>query len=66
MEGSMKFIYQFDENAPKVELTLSPEATLTEVLEQFEGFLFAAGYRYEGTLDFVNEHVKEETENVTA
>lgn len=64
MEGNMKFIYQFDENSPKVEITLSPESTITDALEGFEAFLRAAGYCFDGVVDIVNEN--EESENVTA
>ena len=64
MEGNMKFTYQFDENSPKVEITLSPESTLTDALEAFESFLRAAGYGFDGVVDIVNEN--EESENVTA
>lgn len=51
----MKFEYQFDENSPKVTVELSAESDLPTVLEQFEGFLKAAGYPVEGTLDFIEE-----------
>lgn len=63
MEGRMKFTYQFDENSRLVEVTLSPEASLSEVLESFEGFLFAAGYRFDGNLDF---YAEEESTDVSA
>lgn len=52
----MKFEYQFDENSPKVTVELSAESCLPDVIEQFEHFLLAAGYSFEGTLDFVEEH----------
>lgn len=55
MDGKMQFIYQFAEHSPRTEVTLSPESTLTEVVEQFEIFLKAAGYGFDGALDFVQE-----------
>ena len=60
----MRFTYQFDENSPKVEITLSPESTLTEALEGFENFLRAVGYSFDGVVDILGE--TEELENVTA
>lgn len=51
----MKFEYQFDAEHPKVTIELSPEATLSEAVEQFEAFLKAAGYSFDGKLDFVEE-----------
>jgi hypothetical protein len=55
MAGVMKFEYQFDENSAKVTVELSPESDLTTVLEQFEAFLKASGYAFDGLLDFVAE-----------
>lgn len=49
------FIYQYDENSPKVTVELPADSSLPDVLEQFEGFLKAAGYGVEGTLDFIEE-----------
>lgn len=49
----MQFIYQFEPNAPKVTMEISPESSLPDVLEAFESFLRAAGYSFEGTLDIV-------------
>lgn len=62
MECSMKFTYQFDQDAVKIEVSLPPEAVLPEVLEAFEKFLVASGYVFDGTLDFVQE----ESNGVTA
>jgi hypothetical protein len=53
--GYMKFMYQFDEHSPKVELTLSPGETLSEVIQQFEYFLKASGYNFNGHLEFYEE-----------
>lgn len=49
------FQYQYDENSAKVTVELPPDSTLGDVLEQFEGFLKAAGYGFDGHLDFVEE-----------
>lgn len=58
----MKFFYQYDENSPRIEITLSVDSTLDEVVTQFEGFLLAAGYRFNGSIIFSDQ----EPENVTA
>lgn len=52
---SMKFTYQYDDVSPLVEVTISPQSTLLETLEAFEGFLKAAGYHFDGELDFVQD-----------
>lgn len=49
------FTYQFDEKSPKVTVELSPESDLGEVLEQFEAFLKAAGYSFNGQVDIVED-----------
>ena len=51
----MKFTYQFNEDHPKVEITLSPETGLPETLEAFESFLRAAGYSFQGIIDIVDD-----------
>lgn len=51
----IKFEYQFDKTSPKVVVKLSAESTLDVVLMQFEGFLRAAGYSFDGELDFIKE-----------
>jgi len=58
---SMKFIYQFDEGAPLVEITLSAQADLTEILESFKGFLQAATYQFKDGdyLEIVNDNLNE-------
>lgn len=53
----IKFEYQFDDTAPKVVLELSPESSLPEVIDQFELFLLASGYSFEGHLDFYEDVV---------
>lgn len=56
----MRFTYQYDKDSPKVTMTIKgPDTTLAEVIEQFEGFLKAAGYSFDGQLDFTEEQVKE-------
>lgn len=49
------FIYQYDENSPRISINL-PCPTLSEAIEQFESFLRAAGYSFDGMLDI---HEKE-------
>lgn len=49
------FEYQYDANSPKVHIELSSDSTLSDVIEQFERFLLAAGYSFYGTLDFIEE-----------
>lgn len=49
------FEYQYDANSPKVRIDLHSDASLPDVIEQFERFLLAAGYSFEGNLDFVEE-----------
>ncbi len=49
----MKFFYQFEEHEPTVEVILSSQSELSEVLEQFENFLRGAGYQFNGQLDIV-------------
>lgn len=51
----MKFEYQFDDKSPRVSIELSPESSLGDVIEAFESFLKAAGYSFDGQLDFVEE-----------
>lgn len=53
--GRMYFEYQAGENEPLVQVTLSPHVDLSEAITQFEGFLKAAGYAFEGELDFVED-----------
>lgn len=53
--GKMEFFYQGGRAEPKVVVTLSPHSDLVEAVEQFEGFLRAAGYSFDGHLDFVLE-----------
>lgn len=52
----MQFVYQYDKQSPRVVVRVpGPDTTLTEALEQFEAFLKAAGYSFDGQLDFVND-----------
>lgn len=54
-EGKMEFTYQFDKHSPRVVMTISPQSTLTEVFEAFEGFLLGAGYSFKGQIDIVGD-----------
>lgn len=51
----MEFKYRFDEQSPVITVSLSSEATLTEVVEIFERFLKAVGYCFDGNLEIVEE-----------
>ncbi len=51
----MKFIHQYDENSPLIEVTLHKDSDLSEVFEAFAGFLRAAGYVFDGNLEIINE-----------
>lgn len=60
----MKFTYQYNEDEPKVEFTLSPEISWMDALQQFEHFLRGAGYLFDGHFDIVyaeGEEPKDET-----
>lgn len=50
------FEYQFEQHAPKIRVELSSESTISEVLEQFEGFLRASGYHFDGTIDIIEDN----------
>lgn len=54
------FEYQFDETHPRVRVEMSPQSDLSEVLEQFQGFLMAAGYSFDGNLTIEEEYKNEE------
>ena len=51
----MKFIYQYDDNSPLIQMELQRNATLKEVLEAFEDFLRGCGYYFQGELDIADE-----------
>lgn len=51
----MKFTYQFDASAPLVEFTLPSDTSLPEAVAEFEKFLLAAGYCFEGHFDIVED-----------
>ena len=51
----MRFIYQYQDVGPKVEMTLPDDTTLPEALEQFENFLKAVGYSFAGVIDVIDE-----------
>lgn len=54
------FIYQYEPSSPKVVFEMSADSTLSEVVEQFDLFLKASGYSFEGTLDIVDEGGEDE------
>ena len=54
----IRFSYQFDDRTPLVEVTLSPDSTVGEVLEAFQSFLIASGYVINGEIDVVNAEDK--------
>lgn len=58
----MKFSYQYDEKSPKITFSLSPDSTLTEVLEAFEDFLRGVTYSFDGHLTI--EGGTDEVDNV--
>lgn len=49
--GKTEFYHQPEEGGPEVRMTLHPHMTLPDLLEQFEMFLKAIGYHFEGELD---------------
>ena len=60
----IKFISQYNQDLthtstsllnPLVEITISSDSTLEEVLQAFEYFLKATGYSFNGTVDIVDE-----------
>lgn len=55
----IQFTYQYDKSSPKVTVRLPSDSGLADVLQQFEGFLKAAGYSFDGQLDFIEEEQKE-------
>lgn len=63
LNGRMYFEYQFNDQSPKVTISLSPESSLPEVVESFESFLRACGYSFDGSLDFIEEEVHERSDN---
>lgn len=50
----IKFTSQYEEGAPLIEVTLSSDSTVGDVLEVFQGFLAAAGYSINGVIDVIN------------
>ena len=59
-----KFSYEntYPEQLPTtVEFTVSSEASLTDMLEQFELYLKAVGFNFDGNLAIVPEHSFDET-----
>jgi hypothetical protein len=58
--GEMKFEYQFEKHAPKITMELSPQEGLSEVVQEFEYFLKACGYHFDGHLDLVDDENTEQ------
>jgi len=59
-----KFSYEntYPEQLPvKVEFTVPSDADLTDMLEQFELYLKAVGFSFDGNIDIVPEHGFEDT-----
>jgi len=59
-----KFSYEntYPEQLPTtVEFTVPSDASLTDMLEQFELYLKAVGFNFDGNLDIVPEHSFDET-----
>ena len=59
-----KFSYEntYPEQLPTtVEFTVSSEASLTDMLEQFELYLKAVGFNFDGNVDIVPEHSFDDT-----
>jgi len=51
----MKWTHQYDQSEPYIEMEISKDATLSEVLEAFEHFLQAVGYGINGHLEITND-----------
>jgi len=47
----MIFEYQYEDGLTKVRMELPSDSLLSEVLEQFENFLRASGYSFDGEID---------------
>ncbi len=55
----MRFEWQYDKDSAKVVVEIpNPDADLEEVITHFEGFLKAATYVFDGTLDIVEKEGK--------
>ena len=51
--GLIEFYYRPNMQDIAVSIQLSPDSTLPEVLEAFEGFLKAIGYKFSGEVNIV-------------
>lgn len=61
----MIFTYQYNKSSPKVVVKIpGQDVTLREATIQFELFLKAAGYYFDGELDFVSD--QKEANNVNS
>ena len=60
----MKFSYQCDEDAPKIEMSISPHSSLEEVFEAFEDFLRGAGYVLEGNVTLIDDSNNDDAKGV--
>ncbi len=54
-EGKMEFTYQYSDIDPLITFKLPTDLELGAVLEQFENFLLASGYRFDGHIDIVDD-----------
>ena len=52
----IKFEYEFDDDSPRIEMTLQPTSTLPQVLQSFEAFLRASGYVFNGMVDIIDDN----------
>lgn len=56
----IKFVYNTigsqDYSETKIEFTIHPSATLSDVVEKFEDFLKGVGYCFKGNLDIVQDY----------
>lgn len=58
----MRFEYQWDADSPRIVVELPAYATLSDVVEAFNGFLRASGYVFDGQLT-IQEAEEDEIDN---
>lgn len=63
-QGYIEFFYQYSSTHPAISIRLAPDSDLTQLFESFEGFLRAAGYHFDGTIEIVQaeEQVSDEAQ----
>jgi len=61
-EGEFKFIYQYEKGSPRLEMSISREESLEDVLEHFGNFLRGVSYVFNGNLEVVPEIEDEKEE----